>query len=90
MFVRRRLKFSSPVISSPVSTTKDHVSDPHLLTFRQFLEPDPLMTGFGSVLTVQLYNGKVWEGEGQVGGESRRGFIMLYIVRLVKYHSRSI
>ncbi len=50
------------MISNPLSTSATGAeNDPHLLTFRQILEPDPLMTGFGSVLTVELQTGQVSE-----------------------------
>lgn len=56
---RRRL-FITPTISHPLPSMTEGLSEgPHLLTYRQILEPDPLASGFGATLMVELPNKKV-------------------------------
>lgn len=55
-FFNRRL-FGKSSISNPLPSNEGQ--GPNLLTYRQLLEPNPLDTGFGATLRVQVPDGKV-------------------------------
>ena len=60
LFISYRRLFITPTISHPLPSMTEGLSEgPHLLTYRQILEPDPLASGFGATLMVELPNKKV-------------------------------
>jgi hypothetical protein len=59
-FFRSKTKAKRNLFTSPSITQPFHEEmGPHLLTYRELLEPNPLATGFGATLMVQGPNGKI-------------------------------